>query len=195
MRAQLPLLQTFRHYFPLLTPGSSSSPWSIVSLSSRHPLYVLLKKKKKKIGKRKRERKKEKRSPEPLFQRLRSSDFFFPLPLDSPIEWTIYADAFTAVHGWRQGALFSCMQAAYRRFDVPSPGIGTENCNVGADNVSPNDRYRPYRNTGWSLIACRCFEPRLAVIPLSVTVSSKGVRLRFTPGDSTKRHSAKIDRD
>lgn len=123
--------------FPLIHSFALFSPPTLRAL-----------KKKKKIGKRKRERKKEKRSPEPLFQRLRSSDFFFPLPLDSPIEWTIYADAFTAVHGWRQGALFSCMQAAYRRFDVPSPGIGTENCNVGADNVSPNDRYRPYRNTG-----------------------------------------------
>lgn len=54
---------------PLLPPPRARILlFPLIHSFTRHPLYVLLKKKEKK----------KKRSPEPLFQRLRYSDFFFP---------------------------------------------------------------------------------------------------------------------
>lgn len=51
-----------------------------------------------------------------------SASFFF-WPLDGSIEWSIYADAFTAIQGWHQDALFSCTQPAHRRFDDHSSAL------------------------------------------------------------------------
>lgn len=48
---------------------------------------------------------------------------FFLGPLDGSIEWSIYADAFTAIQGWQQDALFSCTQPAHRRFDDRSSAL------------------------------------------------------------------------
>lgn len=52
-----------------------------------------------------------------------SASFFFLGPLDGSIEWSIYADAFTAIQGWQQDALFSCTQPAHRRFDDRSSAL------------------------------------------------------------------------
>lgn len=48
---------------------------------------------------------------------------FFFWPLDGSIEWSIYADAFTAIHGWHQDALFSCTQPEHRRYDDRSSAL------------------------------------------------------------------------
>lgn len=104
--AQLPLPHTFLHYY--CTHGFSSCLALIHSFSPATIHFL----------KRKNQDKKKKIDDiHPcLCSCLQFSASFFFCPLDGSIEWSIYADAFTAIHGWHQDALFSCTQPEHRRF-------------------------------------------------------------------------------